>query len=276
MKRSDAHIHIFADGYPGRYGKLFPRGGEIVAYENIRRVHGIGRALVIGFEGEPWAKENNRHIARLARKHSWIVPLAYCSAALPSVLLVRQLSVWWRMGFRGISLYCNDVSDCQAILAWPGRVFEKLNEKRAIISLNARMCLLDALSPAFPQLSQTRILVSHLGSPEQVPDRLTSRAVATLFRPLFAQTRFPHVGVKVSGLYGCNEYPHFGISRLLEELKERFGSHRLFWGSDFSPSLDAVTFAQTITPLEIDPFDRATQSAVFEGNLERIIRRVAI
>lgn len=274
MKLADSHIHLFAGGYPGRYGALFPRGGEVATYERIRQAHNVGRALVVGYEGEAWAQGNNAYIARLARNHPWIVPLAFCATALPPARLARQLSAWWRQGFRGISLYCNDLSDCQALLAWPSQAFAALNHKKAILSLNAPMALLDVLSPFFAKLPETRILISHLGSPGRVSKKLTRPTATRLLHPLFRQAKFPHVAVKISGLYACSDHPHDGLSFLLGGLTEHFGHERLYWGSDFAPALDEVAFAQTITPVEGPFFNRAALSAVFGQNLERAINRI--
>ena len=65
---------------------------------------------------------------------------------------------------------------------------------------------------------------------------------------------------------------------LLEEpfvdlLLHRFGARRLYWGSDFAPSLDHVSFAQTLHPVGLNGLSAAEAADVFGGNLCRALRR---
>jgi len=100
MKLADSHIHLFRNGYPGRYGALFPKGGEPAAYEAIRKAHSIELALVVGYEGEPWCRGNNRYLAALVISRPWMVPLAFCRADREP--RVATLLSWWRRGFAGL------------------------------------------------------------------------------------------------------------------------------------------------------------------------------
>ena len=57
-----------------------------------------------------------------------------------------------------------------------------------------------------------------------------------------------HVAVKFSGLYGvsdpAHDFPHAAAQPFVDVLLDAFGPARLLWGSDFSPALDFVSFAQ--------------------------------
>jgi len=261
---ADSHIHFFAQGYPGRYGALFPRGGEVVMYERIRRIHSIERALVVGYEGGPWAVGNNRYVAKLVKSHPWMTPLAF--APSKDEPTATRLNAWWRQGFAGLSIYVTTAAEARRVAKWSSSVVDALNAKRAIISVNVPSRLVGTLRPFFERLNETRILISHLGLPG---------AMATASRelePVLALADLPHLGVKYSAAYACNAYPHPGLSEILQALHDRFGPSRLYWGSDFSPALDDVTFSQTID--SIGTFVARDTSTIFSKNLLAAIRRV--
>lgn len=272
MPLADSHIHLFAGGYPGKYGALFPKGGELLAYEAFRRVHHIEQALVIGYEGDPWARGNNQYIARLARQHSWMVPLAFCSlSALPSK---RQLGNLWDHGFRGISLYLSEPSNVTKLLGWSEEALSAINEKRAILSINVSLSHVGQLRPFFERVPAARVLVSHLGLPGRVISELSKISAYRVLLPLLSQADLPQVGVKVSALYACNAHPHGDLSPILEALVQSLGEKRLYWGSDFSPALDEVTFTQTIEAAQKLLGGSPPSKAIFRENLRRIVRRV--
>ncbi|MEA2526703.1 MAG: L-fuconolactonase [Thermomicrobiales bacterium] len=56
--------------------------------------------------------------------------------------------------------------------------------------------------------------------------------------------------MKLSGFYALTEpaydYPHRAAWPYVEVLLEEFGASRLLWGSDFAPSLEWVSYPQTL------------------------------
>lgn len=266
MTFADAHIHLFSEGYPGRYGCLFPGGGEVTIYEACRQIHGIEEALVIGYEGEPWSVGNNAYLATLAREHAWMRPLAFCDLTVAS--LADRLDGWWKDGFVGISVYVQTESDVSALLDWSDEAVANLNAHRAIISVNVPASIAAQLRPVFARLGETRILLSHLGMPGPM-----SGAVADL-GPIINLADLPQVGVKLSGAYACSAYPHPGLAAIFGALLGAYGDERLYWGSDFSPALDSVTFEQAIEAVQAHPWSNAQR--IFCDNLKSIIRRVRV
>ena len=93
---ADSHIHLFENGYQN--------SGEntLETYLAIVEKFAISRALVVGYEGEPWAVGNNAYIANLKLTHSWISPLGFLQA---SDLSLGKLESLANQGFVGISLY---------------------------------------------------------------------------------------------------------------------------------------------------------------------------
>jgi len=266
MKLNDAHIHLFRGGFPGTYGALFPKGREVLVYEEIRKAHSIDRALVVGYEGDPWARGNNDYLAGLAKNHPWIAPLAYFPATKDPA--VTKLQSYWKKGFFGISLYVVTKGDVEAVSRWSTRVRDELNHHRAIVSLNCPAELVIGLKPLLSTLDATRILLSHLGMPNDIAESRKS------LKPVLQLSELPHVGVKLSGAYACNSYPHPGLSGLVRGLIKAYETKRLYWGSDFSPALDHVSFAQTIAPFaDMSP---SLTSDVLANNLTRILKQVRL
>lgn len=273
MPLADAHMHLFAAGYPGRYGPFFPGGRELAAYEAFRGIHRIERALVVGYEKEPWAAGNNRYIARLARRHSWMSPLAFCPASAPPP--ARQIEKWWRMGFRGISLYASQDSEIADLRAWPQEALAALNKKRAIISLNVPAAQYPHLRPFLARLHDTRILASHFGLPKGRRHKGALSIRRKALEPILRQADLPHLGVKISAFYAYDDYPHSGTIPVVQALRRHFGESRLYWGSDFSPALDKVSFSQSIKAVQNVPWSAAQVRAVSHNNLSRILNRVS-
>ncbi len=265
-------MHLFASGYPGRYGALFPKGGDLAVYDAIRGVHEIDHALVVGYEGDPWAKGNNRYIARLAKSHAWISPVAFC--ATTKTLDVSTLEKWWQDGFCGISLYLGADIDTDNVLTWSDEVVASLNAKRAIISINVPVAGIDRLRPFLLRISEAQVLVSHLGLPGSISAKTSTKSAAKTLAPLLRQADLPNVGVKVSALYACNAFPHVGVASVIEALGASFGTKRLYWGSDFSPALDDVSFPQTIEAVRLMLGRGLSKISIFHDNLNRILKGV--
>ncbi|MCX4471888.1 Amidohydrolase [Micromonospora sp. MW-13] len=274
MPRADAHLHLFADGYPGRYGRSPAGGDEFAVYQTLRREHGIDRALVVGYEGEPGFAGNNAHLARLAAEHDWIAPLAY----LPATGTDRNgLDRLRTAGFVGVAAYLPDPASADAFADWAAGDAGPLNAAATVVSLNAGPEAIGRLGPALAALDGCVVLFSHLGLPGRQPAAPTPAAAGARLAPLTELAALPHVGVKVSGLYAvsdpAHDHPHAAARPFVDLLLDRFGTRRLYWGSDFSPSLDHVSFAQTLHPVGLDQLSAAEAADVFGGNLRRALDR---
>ena len=63
------------------------------------------------------------------------------------------------------------------------------------------------------------------------------------------------------------------MAALTEELFDHFGPERLLWGSDFSPSLDFLSFPQTFELFNKMPFfNQENIKAILGENLLMLIR----
>lgn len=76
--RADPHIHLFENGYQGSFtARPGVRIDETSLYASLAADHQVRQALVVGYEGDAWAKGNNAHVAAVATRHAWVRPVAY-------------------------------------------------------------------------------------------------------------------------------------------------------------------------------------------------------
>jgi L-fuconolactonase len=271
MPIADAHVHLFADGFSGVYGRLLH--DEAAVYEQLRTQFGIDRALVVGYEREARYVGNNAYVLALAHARPWIAPVAYLSAELPpSVESLRELH---RQGAIGYSLYLPDSSRARTAVGWPRPVIAELERQEAVISLNATPPAIGSLAPLIDALPGCTFLFSHLGLPGRLPRDPTSEDVRARLRPLLTLAARDNVAVKLSGLYAISDpphdFPHTNARMVLEVTLSAFGPERVCWGSDFAPALDFVSFGQLADERLLAELSSAEAVAVMGDNLRRLL-----
>jgi L-fuconolactonase len=278
-RRADSHMHLFQPGYadslPGSCRRVQP--DEITLYQALSEQFGVQQALVVGFEGEPWASGNNRYLAELAASHAWIKPVAYVDEL--AQFDVRKLADWQEDAFIGVSMYLLTEPAVSTLSLVPDETWSWLVQERWLVSVNSSGNLWEAWTPILERHPELRLLVSHLGLPRAVaeaPDATTARnelgAVCSL-------ARYPGVHVKLSGFYALSEpryaYPHRATWPYVEVLLEDYGPSRLLWGSDFSPSVEWVSFPQTVAVLAEMPFlDEEARRGIEGENLLALLARL--
>ncbi len=269
---ADAHLHLFREGYADGFGGPRGTGAELAAYERLRAHFGIERGLVVGYDEGPQYAGNNDYILELAREHAWIAPLAYLPTSPPAVERLRELR---RRGAVGFAIYLPDASDGGAVAAWPADVAAELNAQRAVLSLNAKPAATSLLGEFVAGLPGCTLLFSHLGLPGQFERVPTAAEARECLEPLLALAGREQVAVKFSGLYGvsdpAHDFPHAAAQPLVDLLLDAFGPARLLWGSDFSPALDYVSFAQTADVRPLAGCSPDEVAGVMGGNLLRLL-----
>ena len=273
---ADAHLHFFRQGFPGRYGRpVLGRDSEIDAYEAFRATHGISRALVVGYEGSGIDPGNNQYIRALAASRPWMKTLAYADPL--KAFAADAVHRWVADGHIGISVYLADASAAAAVSDWPAGAWQSLEQHHAIISVNASPPLIDALAPMARAHAGCTFVFSHLGLPGRYPAPPSSNEAADRLRPLLHLAKLAHVMVKISGLYAVSDpahgYPHAAAAPFVDVLLDCFGPERCLWGSDFSPALDFVSFAQTLANPWLDRLTPAERDRVMGGSLLRLLGR---
>ena len=84
--------------------------------------------------------------------------------------------------------------------------------------------------------------------------------------------QYPGPRVKLSGFYAATDpgydYPHRAAWPYVEALAAAFGIERLLWCSDFSPSLQWLSFPQTFELFGKIPFlNEVDRQRIEDGNL---------
>ena len=121
-----------------------------------------------------------------------------------------------------------------------------------------------------------KMIVSHLGLHSRQTE-IPSREEAKFFmKPISELAEFLNIHVKLSGYYAltspAHDFPNSSSWPLTEELFDHFGPERLLWGSDFSPSLDFLSFPQTFELFNKMPFFRQENiKAILGENLLRLL-----
>ena len=181
--------------------------------------------------------------------------------------------------FVGLSVYVFDDGIESALARVDAAVWAWLEKRRWLISVNSKGARWAVFVPVLERHPQLRLLVSHLGLPPAVEGTMTEASVHQRLGSVKALARFPGVCVKLSGFYALTvpgyDYPHRNAWPYVAALIESFGVQRLLWGSDFSPSLEVVSFPQTIELLAQMPFLTDKDREQIEGtNLLRILGEV--
>jgi L-fuconolactonase len=272
MMLADAHLHLFRNGFPGLYGESLLRP-EIEVYENLRKAHGIAAGLVVGYEGEGIDPSNNAYIRALTAERPWMHTVAYADAhSAPTADVVTAIL---ESGHAGVALYVTDAAKGAAAAAWPASAWNVLHQARALVSLNATPECLALIAPAIENFSGCTFLISHMGLPGSYRQPLAMADAEARLAPLLRLAALPNVMVKISAPYAISDpafsYPHVAAEPFLDLILNRFGVERCLWGSDFSPSLDHVSFAQTISYPWLERLGDVDRASVMGGNLLRLL-----
>ena len=299
--RLDAHLHFFSPGFVGTLPPSCRRVApdEFTLYQALAAQHDIVGALVVGFEGEPWAAGNNAYLADLARDHlqfgraifqswrsegspgaarAWVHPVAYVTD--PAALTLDDLRAWQQQGFVGISLYLFDANAIDSLQRAAPAVWAWLADQGWLISVNSTGQWWAAWESILARYPTLRLLIAHLGLPPAQaapPDAATARS---LLAPVLALAAAPGVHVKLSGFYALSDpghdYPHRAAWPYVTALADAYSPQRLVWASDFSPALEVVSFAQTVDVLTANPgFTPAELQAIYHDILAALLATVA-
>lgn len=273
---ADAHTHLFPAGYRGSNGALTVTGKpEIEAYEAYRARYDIRAALVIGYEADGIDPDNNRYVRSLASSRPWMHTLGYVVADAADLPVIDALL---STGHMGIAVYVPDTEHAIRVAAWPAAVWTALDRAHAVVSFNARPEAIAILGPRLRTLGPNiRFVFSHLGLPGRYAEPPSRAEAETRIRGLLDIADLQNVLVKVSGLYAVSDppraWPHEAAQPFVAALLDRFGPDRCLWGSDFSPALEFVSFADTIDVSWLQGVGSDGLEKVMGGNLVRMLSR---
>lgn len=264
---ADAHLHLFRHGYRGQSGGS--GAIDVERYEQLMLTHGIIAGLVVGYEAGGIDPYNNSYLRMLAATRPWLTSTAFLTpTTFPSAADIADLL---DQGHRGITLYLRDLADTEAVTNWPIASWRLLAQNRALISVNAQPAATAGLSGLARAHPDCTFLFAHLGLPGRFRSTPTQAAAASRIRPLLELGQFDNCMVKISGFYAISDppqdYPHAAAAPFLDLLLARFGAKRCLWGSDYSPSLEHVSFAQTFQIPSLEQLSATERQLILGHNL---------
>ena len=261
---ADSHIHLFENGYQDS-GK-----NTLETYLPLIHEFSISRALVIGYEGEPWALGNNAYIVNLKKSNSWISPVAFLKA---SDLSLENLEILVDQGFVGISLYVFTYEDVGILQDIDDEIWQWLVDNKWLISVNSKGDHWLLWIEVLKRNTTLTLLISHIGLITIPTKPAHEDEIANSLTAIASLMNFSNVYLKLSGFYALEPTDPVHAYRMLEPyiryVVEKFSADRLIWGSDFPLSLDKVFFAQTFENLNsIEPLKL---EKILQDNLQRLL-----
>jgi L-fuconolactonase len=279
FKRADAHLHFFKPGFIGQLPENCRRiqPDEFTIYQSLAKQYNVEQCMVVGYEGEDWAAGNNQQIADIAAEHAWVRPLWFC--AKPLDLSIEKLESLASQRFVGLSMYLFDDNLLDAVNQIDDTIWNWITEQHWLISINSRAPYIERWYPILDRHPNLRLIVSHLGLPPAMAQAPSSETARQALASLLGLAKYPGPHVKLSGFYALADpgyqYPHQPAWPYVQEALNAFGPDRLIWGSDFSPSLEWLSFPQTFALFEQMPFmDEETNRKIQGGNLLRLLNEV--
>lgn len=261
----DSHIHLFEGGYRGDR----PGGQELLEYARHRDRFDITATLVVGYEGDELHRGNNDYLARVARQRPWVYPLAYVAAERGrSAMAAPDLAAG---PFVGISVYLLNESSIAGLMSWTAAEWARVPEP-GIVSVNTTPALMPRIglvAAAHPRLT---FMVSHFGSPPE----LGEGGVVGALQHLLGLAPNANVHVKASGYYALGDrgWSVMEQAAATSMTIEAFGADRVHWGSDFSPCLEATTFAAAVSPPGLESLSAGQRREVEHEALSRVLERL--
>ena len=279
MARSaDAHSHLFSGGYRGSFaGRPGAVVDETSCYASLMADHQVQAALIVGYQDHDWCAENNTYLAEILPLNEWMRPVAFVHLNLE--LSVAHLVALQLQGFVGISLYVFDDEGKLGLARISSACWAWLQAHNWLVSVNSSGPMWQTWYPILDRHPDLRLLVSHLGLPMRQVEAPPPATAVEALTDVLALSRWPGPRVKLSGFYGLSEpghdFPHRAAWPYVTALIAHFGTHRLLWGSDYSPCLDSVSFPQTLAILQYLPGLTAVDRAAVGGeNLLELLDQV--
>jgi len=226
----DTHVHVIAEdeaAYP-----LDPSGAtgtwyrdEPCSVERLVRLldaHDVASAVLV--QAISAYRFDNRYALDAAAAHPGRTTAVACpdlAGPDPGAEATRLVEAGAR-GLRWVAIHDGGLEE-------PAAVWAAAAQARLPVVVTILATHLPALADALPRLPTVPLALDHCGFADfahGVPDDLAALADA------------PNLALKVSTIALDHAAAHGDVRELLGELVDRFGAHRLMWGSDYSQTHD--------------------------------------
>jgi Predicted metal-dependent hydrolase of the TIM-barrel fold len=227
--------------------------GSIAALLYEMDTHDVERAAVVcariggGAGGDGFTNEdNNDYVARFAAAHpDRIVPLVDVDCPwrpehhAPGAA-ERLLAEIERSGAIGFTHYVAADNDGWLRTDDAAEFFHAAADAGLVASLAVTAPWFDDLRVIAAANPSLPILIHHMAHPSSTAE----------LDALIALAELPNIGVKVSGFnYNASrdwDFPYPESQAVFRTIADGFGTHRLYWGSDFPASRDQLSYRQSI------------------------------
>jgi predicted TIM-barrel fold metal-dependent hydrolase len=195
----------------------------------------------------------------------------------PVNLSVKYLENLSNQNFVGISLYIFSEDDVASIERVPSEVWQWLARRGWLISVNSKGQMWRLWEPILNQNLELSLLISHMGLPEISGAYPSPDEVNKELAHQYMLHKFPNVYLKLSGFYALEPtapiFPYPKTYLYTKNLIEKCDSSRLIWGSDFTPALTTVSFAETFAHLEQWIVDDYLRRRLMYDNLRGLLNK---
>ena len=242
----DAHVHIWKKDprYPDPSVTIMSPASDI-PLELLRHymdVHGVDRAVLV----QPmYPGEDNSLVADAARAEPGrFAAVCVVDPRLPEA--PDRLEHWVKeRGCRGLRLrpaFAPETGAFENDLLW-----ERCRRLRVVVSVLARMEHVEAIARRAGRYADVPIIVDHLAHPDPA-----AGPGAPPFRAFLALADRPNIFVKPTGFHNFSKrpYPHEDCDDFFKAVLEKFGAHRMIWGSDFPHVLLKAGYGPALSHFE--------------------------
>ncbi|MFL6451829.1 MAG: amidohydrolase family protein [Bryobacteraceae bacterium] len=237
----DSHVHVWEHNgrFPFAPGAKVP--GEDASPETLLRLmvqNGIAKTVIIQVIHYRY---DNSYLADVLRRYPGKF-VGVCRVDPLDPAAPDRLSQLTEQGFQGVRL--SPAGDASG--DWIGGplmrpLWHRCEDLRVPMTLLAPITRMQDLHPLIERHSDLRVVIDHIADcPVDQPEKLDA---------LLALSRYPKVFVKISHTWSLSkqDYPWLDAQELAKRLHDRFGAHRLMWGTDWPIAKERATYTQRLT-----------------------------
>jgi L-fuconolactonase len=237
----DSHVHVWKHDPAFPFAREAHPPAEDASAEmllDLMKANGVARTVIIQVIHYRW---DNSYLADVLKRY----PQQFrgvCRVNPEDPAAPDQLSrLTEEQAFHGVRLSPSGNADGDWIRGSKmPPLWKRCAQLRVPMTVLAPVTRMPEIAPLIEQNPELTVVIDHMAdSPLNQPDKL---------EPLLALARYPKVFVEISHMWSLSKqaYPFADSQVQVKRLQEKFGAHRLMWGTDWPISLKQVTYAQAV------------------------------